>query len=282
MNTPTQSERARIRLIVIALAVLLPVALLWSSLTVTIDSGHAGLTFHTFGDGVDPEAEPMSSGFHFKAPWDDVYQYEVRQMELFEHLEVLSSNLLKITMDMTVFYQPDYVNLGYLEVERGRLYESKVIQPAMRSVAREVIAKYLPEEFNTTKREEIQLEIENRLSQKLKDNYIQLNDVLIRNIKLPTTLEQAIERKLQQEQESLEYEFRIEKATKEANRKRIERKRIEAEGIKDFQNIVSQSINDDLLQWKGIEATTELSHSPNSKVVVIGAGDKGLPLILGD
>ena len=277
MNTPTQSERARIKLIFIALAVLLPVALLWSSLTVTIDSGHAGLTFHTFGNGVDPEAEPLNSGFHFKAPWDDVYQYEVRQMELFEHLEVLSSNLLKITMDMTVFYQPDYANLGYLEVERGRLYESKVIQPAMRSVAREVIAKYLPEEFNTTKREEIQLEIENRLSEKLKDNYIQLNDVLIRNIKLPTTLEQAIERKLQQEQESLEYEFRIEKASKEA-----ERKRIEAEGIRDFQNIVSQSINDDLLQWKGIEATTELSHSPNSKVVVIGAGDKGLPLILGD
>ena len=179
------------------------VALLWSSLTVTIESGHAGLTFHTFGDGVDHDAEPMSSGFHFKAPWDEVYQYEIRQQELFEHLEVLSSNLLKITMDMTVFYQPDYANLGYLEVERGRSYEAKVIQPAMRSVAREVIAKYLPEEFNTTKREEIQLEIENRLSEKLKDNYIQLNDVLIRNIQLPTTLEQAIERKLQQEQESL-------------------------------------------------------------------------------
>lgn len=259
------------------LLTVLPVILLWSSLTVTVDSGHAGLTFHTFGNGVDPEAEPMSSGFHFKAPWDEVYQYEIRQQEIFEHLEVLSSNLLKITMDMTVFYQPTYDKLGYLEVERGHLYETKVIQPAMRSVAREVIAKYLPEEFNTTKREEIQLEIENRLSEKLADNYIQLNDVLIRNIKLPATLEQAIERKLQQEQESLEYEFRIEKASKEA-----ERKRIEAEGIRDFQIIVSESINDDLLQWKGIEATTELSHSENSKVVVIGAGDKGLPLILGD
>ena len=259
------------------LLTVLPVILLWSSLTVTVESGHAGLTFHTFGNGVNPDADPMSSGFHFKAPWDEVYQYEIRQQEIFEHLEVLSSNLLKITMDMTVFYQPTYEKLGYLEVERGRHYEAKVIQPAMRSVAREVIAKYLPEEFNTTKREEIQLEIENRLSEKLADNYIQLNDVLIRNIKLPTTLEQAIERKLQQEQESLEYEFRIEKASKEA-----ERKRIEAEGIRDFQIIVSQSINDDLLQWKGIEATTELSHSENAKVVVIGSGENGLPLILGD
>jgi regulator of protease activity HflC (stomatin/prohibitin superfamily) len=179
-------------------------------------------------------------------------------------------------MDMTVFYQPVYDKLGYLETERGSRYKEKVIQPAMRSVAREVIAQYLPEEFNTTKREEIQLEIENRLAEKLSSNYIQLNDVLIRNIELPLTLEQAIERKLQQEQESLEYEFRIEKASKEA-----ERKRIEAEGIRDFQNIVSQSISDDLLQWKGIEATTELAGSNNAKVVVIGSGESGLPLILG-
>ena len=154
--------------------------------------------------------------------------------------------------------------------------KEKVIQPAMRAVAREVIAKYLPEEFNTTKREEIQLEIETRLTEKLSNNYIQLNDVLIRNIELPLTLEQAIERKLQQEQESLEYEFRIEKASKEADRQRIE-----AEGIRDFQNIVSQSISDDLLQWKGIEATTVLANSNNAKVVVIGSGESGLPLILG-
>lgn len=277
MNTPTQKDKAKLRMIAMVMLIVLPVILLWSSLTVTIDSGHAGLIFHTFGNGVNPEAAPMKSGFHFKAPWDDVYQYEIRQQEIFEPLEVLSSNLLKISMDMTVFYQPFYDNLGYLEVERGINYRAKVILPAMKSVAREVISKYLPEEFNTTKREEIQLEIESRLSEKLADNYIQLNDVLIRNIKLPTTLEEAIERKLQQEQESLEYEFRIEKASKEADRKRIE-----AEGIRDFQNIVSQSINDDLLQWKGIEATTELSNSNNAKVVVIGAGENGLPLILGD
>ena len=184
MQTPTQKEKAKLKAIAMLVLTILPIILLWSSITVTIESGHAGLTFHTFGNGVDPEAEPMSSGFHFKAPWDEVYQYEIRQQEIFEPLEVLSSNLLKISMDMTVFYQPDYDNLGYLEVERGMNYREKVIQPAMRSVAREVIAKYLPEEFNTTKREEIQLEIETRLAEKLQDNYIQLNDVLIRNIKL--------------------------------------------------------------------------------------------------
>ena len=276
MSTQYQEERKRIRRVVIIALIILPVILLWSSLTYTIDSGHAGLVFHTFGDGVNPETSAKKSGFHVKAPWDKIYEYEVRQQELFENLEVLSSNLLKIKMDMTVFYQPTYDKLGYLETERGSRYESKVIQPAMRSVAREVIAQYLPEEFNTTKREEIQLEIETRLEEKLSNNYIQLNDVLIRNIELPLTLQQAIERKLQQEQESLEYEFRIEKASKEA-----ERKKIEAEGIRDFQNIVTQSITEELLQWKGIEATTILSESNNSKVIVIGSGESGLPLILG-
>ena len=194
-----------------------------------------------------------------------------------EALEVLSSNLLKINMDMTVFTQPQYENLGRLEIERGRNYEEKVIRPAMRSVAREVIAKYLPEEFNTTKREQIQLEIKNQLANKLAENYIQLNDVLIRNIQLPTTLEQAIERKLQQEQESLEYEFRLEKAQKEADRLRIE-----AAGIRDFEEIISKGLSDKLLKWKGIEATKEIAKSNNTKIVVVGGGEDGLPLILGD
>ncbi|MGA0434378.1 MAG: prohibitin family protein [Flavobacteriales bacterium] len=264
------------RLLIVAL-LFAPILLLWGSLTVTIPSGHAGLLFHTFGDGVDPNEEPMNSGFHFKAPWNKVYQYEIRQKERMEQLEVLSSNLLKIEMDMTVFYQPDFNQLGLLEIERGKNYEEKVVVPAMRSVAREVIAKYLPEEFNTTKRDEIQQEIDERMKEKLSENYLQLNDVLIRNIRLPMKLEEAIERKLQQEQESLEYEFRLEKASKEA-----ERMRIEAEGIRDYQEIVSRGISQELLKWKGIEATSALANSTNTKVVVIGSAKDGLPLILGD
>lgn len=270
-------DRRRLRGLLVALIVFLPVVFLWGSLTVTIPSGYAGLTFHTFGEGVDPTEVPMTSGFHLKAPWNKVYKYEVRQTEQLESLEVLSSNLLKINMEMTVFTQPVYEKLGYLETERGRNYESAVIRPSMRSVAREVIAKYLPEEFNTTKREQIQIEIQDQLSKKLAANYVQLNDVLIRNIQLPKTLEQAIERKLQQEQESLEYEFRLEKAQKEADRLRIE-----AAGIRDFEEIISKGLSDKLLKWKGIEATKEISKSNNAKVIIVGGGDAGLPIILGN
>jgi len=271
-----QPNPQSMRRILILTLVLAPILLLGGSLTVTIPSGHAGLLFQTFGQGVDPEAKPMNSGFHFKAPWNKVYTYEIRQKERLEHLEVLSSNLLKIEMDVTVFYQPDVNSLALLEIERGKNFEQKVVVPAMRSVAREVIAKYLPEEFNTTRRDEIQKEIDERMREKLSENYLTLNDVLIRNIQLPRKLEEAIERKLQQEQESLEYEFRLEKASKEAARMRIE-----AEGIRDYQEIVSRGISKELLKWKGIEATSALASSPNSKVVVIGNAEDGLPLILG-
>ena len=266
-----------LRLIALVSGAFVAILISWSSITYTIPSGHAGLIFKTFSGGIDPTEAPVGQGFHFKAPWDRIVIYEVRQKEMQQKLDVLSSNLLKIQLDMTVFHEPVYEDLGKLEIERGRGYEEAVIVPSMRSVSREVFAKYLPEEINTSKREEIQIEIQDRLREKLALNFIQLNDVLIRNIRLPQTLEEAIERKLQQEQESLEYEFRLEKETKEA-----ERKRIEAEGIRDFQEIVSEGISDELLRWKGIEATQKLAESPNSKVVVVGGGEDGLPIILGN
>ncbi len=272
MNNP-----ARMRLIAIGSGIFIAFLISWSSITVTIPSGHAGLIFRTFDGGIKPTEVPMGQGFHFKAPWDRIVVYEVRQNESQQKLSVLSSNLLKIELDMTVFHQPVLSDLGALEVERGRGYEENVIVPSVRSVSREVIAKYLPEEINTSKREKIQDEIQDRLREKLAANFIQLNDVLIRNIRLPQTLEAAIERKLQQEQESLEYEFRLEKESKEAQRKRIE-----AEGIRDFQDIVSEGISDELLRWKGIEATQNLAESPNTKVVVVGGGEDGLPIILGN
>lgn len=256
---------------------LLLILIFWSRITITIESGQAGLIYRTFGDGIDPLDQPMGQGFHLIAPWDKVVVYEVRQTETSEKLTVLSSNLLDIQLDVTVFHQPDFTKLGFLEVERGKNYVNAVVIPIMRSATREILAQYLPEEINTTKREAIEMEIFEEVKKKLSENYVQLNDILIRDITLPEKLRASIERKLQQEQESLEYEFRIEKETKEA-----ERKRIEAEGIQNFQRIVTQSISDKLLRWKGIEATEKLASSDNAKIVVVGNSKDGLPLILGD
>lgn len=256
---------------------LLLVIMFWSRITINIQPGHAGLLYHTFGKGINPDEMPMGQGFHILAPWNKVVIYEVRQNEKSETLSVLSSNLLDIQLDMTVFFQPVGSELGYLHNQRGENYVNDVVIPVMRSVAREVLAQYLPEEINTTKRAEIEQEIFDGCSEKFAENYVQLNDILIRNINLPDKLRASIEKKLQQEQESLEYEYKLIKETKEA-----ERKKIEAEGIQNFQRIVTQSITKDLLKWKGIEATEKLANSTNAKIVVIGSAKDGLPIILGD
>jgi len=274
MNQQPQFDLKKLRPIiymVIAVIFLLSVGKFW----VTIDSGYSGVLYR-LTTGVDVDEPAYGQGLHIILPWNKMHIYEVRQGEKTETMNVLSVNLLEIGLDITTFYQPDINKLGYLDVERGMAYDTKVVIPVMRSVVREVIAKYLPEEINSTKREIIKKEIMDEATATLADNYVQLNDILIRNINLPEKLKSSIEKKLQQEQEALEYEFKIDKERLEADRKRIE-----AQGIQDFQKIITQSINDKLLRWNGIEATLKLAESNNAKVIVVGSGKDGLPLILG-
>ena len=146
----------------------------------------------------------------------------------------------------------------------------------MRSAARSVVGRYTPEQIYSTKRDVIQEEIFEETKKLLDEKYVQLNQVLIRSVTLPPTIKSAIESKLKQEQEALEYEFKLEKAAQEA-----ERQRVEAEGKAAANSILSASINDKILREKGIEATLKLAESPNSKVVIIGGND-GMPIILGD
>lgn len=244
---------------------------------VTIDSGEAGVLFKTFGEGVVVDEPPMAEGFHIVAPWNKVYVYEVRQQELFEKMKVLSSNGLEIQIDASAWYEPVYNDLGNLHQSLGQNYLQRVIQPAIRSAARSVVGRYTPEQLYSSKRDAIQDEIYEETKKILEKQYVQLNEVLVRDVTLPNTIKDAIERKLKQEQESLEYEFRLVTAAKEA-----EKVIIEAEGKAESNRILSASLTDKILQDKGIDATMKLAESPNSKVIVIGAGDSGLPIILGN
>ncbi|WP_435579294.1 prohibitin family protein [Gilvibacter sp.] len=242
---------------------------------VRIEAGYAGVLYETLSGGVDPNKPAMKQGLNFVMPWNEVIEYEVRQQEVSEKMDVLSSNGLEIELDASVLYQPDASQLGKLHNEKGENYLSRLVQPAIRSAARSVVGRYTPEQLYSTKRDAIQDEIFAETKKILDEEYIQLNRVLVRDVTLPPTIKDAIERKLKQEQESLEYEFRLEKAEKEA-----ERQRIEAEGKATANRILSASLTDKILQEKGIQATLELSKSPNSKMVIIGSGDDGLPLIL--
>jgi len=256
-------------------AILLVVVLAKSA--VTIDSGEAGVLFETFGEGVVVDEPPMGEGFHIVAPWNKVYIYEVRQQELFEKMKVLSSNGLEIQIDASAWYEPVYKDLGNLHQSLGQNYLQRVIMPSIRSAARSVVGRYTPEQLYSSKRDAIQDEIFEETKKILEKQYVQLNEVLVRDVTLPNTIKEAIERKLKQEQESLEYEFRLESARKEA-----EKVIIDAKGKAESNRILSASLTDKILQDKGIEATVKLSESPNSKVIVIGSGDSGMPIILGN
>lgn len=248
-----------------------------SKSTVTIDSGQGGVMYKPFGGGVVTDRPAMSEGFHIVAPWNSVIVYEVRQQEFKEAMKVLSSNGLDITLELSAWYQPMQTKLGSLHKEKGQDYLERVIKPSIRSAARSVVGRYTPEQIYSSKRDAIQEEIFAETKKILDEQYVQLNSVLVRDVTLPPTIKTAIENKLKQEQEFLEYEFTIQKAQKEA-----ERQRIDAEGKATANRILNESLTDNILKEKGIQATIELAKSPNAKVIVVGSGKEGLPLILGN
>ena len=245
---------------------------------VNIGYGEAGVLFKTFGGGVVTDEPAIGEGFHIIAPWNKVYLYNVKQQEVFEsQMQVLSSNGLEISLDVSVLYQPQIEKLGLLHQTKGSNYLDIVIVPNIRAVARSVVGRYTPEKLYSTKRDAIEEEIYEELKNGVESQYVQINDVLVRDVTLPNTIKQAIERKLSQEQQSLEYEFRLESARKEADKVRID-----AQGKADANRILNSSLTTNILRDKGIEATMKLAESPNSKVIVIGSGKDGLPIILGN
>lgn len=261
--------------IVPAFAVFLFIILFSSRLFVKINAGEAGVQYDLIsGLKVD---HVYDQGLKIIAPWNKMFVYSTRIQEDRSTMEVLSANGLTITTELSYRYMPITEEIGYLHNEVGENYHQRIVIPEIRSATREVIGKYLPEELYSSKRDSIQTEIFDLAAKRIKEKHIELDAVLIRDVGLPEKLKQAIERKLEQEQVALEYEFRLDRAEKEA-----ERQRIEAEGKATANKILSASLTDKILMEKGIDATLKLSESPNSKVIVVGSGDSGLPIILGN
>jgi prohibitin 1 len=273
-GNPGRFNTAIFRNIIIGVTAIVLLVVFSSASFITIEAGQKGVLFKKFGGGLDKE-KTYNQGFHIVAPWNTMFIYNVRKQQEAETMDVLSSNGLSISVDVSIIYRPKETMVGFLHDLIGTDYFNTIIIPEIRSSARKIIGRYTPEELYSTKREIVQTEIFEETTKTLEQNHIILDAILIRSVTLPPTIKTAIESKLKQEQESLEYEFRIQKEKKEA-----ERKAIEAQGIQNFQKIVTEGISDKLLTWKGIEATNELAKSPNSKVIVVGSGKNGLPIIL--
>jgi regulator of protease activity HflC (stomatin/prohibitin superfamily) len=264
--------------VIIVVAVLVGGLVLSNSTFLTINAGEAGVLFKRFSGGLEKEAI-YGQGFHVVAPWNTMYIYNVKEQTAEESMKVLDRNGLSMSVDISVRFNPFQDKIGYVHERFGKAYVQTLVIPEVRSAVRQVMGRYSAEEIYSTKRTEVEqniiTEAETTLSSS--ENNIRMNALLIREVELPQNIKQAIENKLQQEQEALAYRFRLDKEKSEA-----ERKRIGAEGEAAANKIINSSLTDALLRMRGIEATIELSKSPNAKVIVIGSGADGLPLILGN
>lgn len=241
---------------------------------ITIPPGHKGVKFKRFAGGINKE-KVYEQGFHVVMPWDNMIVYDIRINEGYGEMDVLSKNGLSIQVELSYRYQPAADQIGYIHDEIGAQYADRILKPEIRSATREVIGKYLPEELYSTKREAIQDEIFTMTSEAVSPKYITMDAILIRSVKLPEKLKAAIEQKLEEEQLAFQFDFKLERERKEA-----ERKIIEAQAKADANRILNASLSANILKDKGIEATLELAQSPNSKVVIVGGGSNGLPLII--
>lgn len=260
-------------LIVVAFIVLIAIS---SSLFYTIQPTERAVIFYPFGKGLD-KMSVIEQGTHMKAPWNEVFVYKVNEMSNDENMDILDKNGLSIHIDVTVRYYPIPEKIGFIHEKFTRDYVNVLVIPEVRSTVRQVMGRYTAEEIYSTKRAEVEAAIRSESEKILSANNVNATAVLIRSIVLPEQIKAAIENKLQQEQEALAYQFRLDKEKSEA-----ERKRIAAEGESRANNIINNSLSDKLLKMRGIEATLELAKSPNSKVVIVGSGKDGLPMILGN
>ncbi|MEZ5072607.1 MAG: prohibitin family protein [Bacteroidales bacterium] len=212
---------------VVAIVVLLLV--FGSQMFYVLKPGERAVVFKKFGMGLDKD-DILAPGFHVIAPWNDMIRYDVKEQKSEETMDVLDKEGLSINVDVTIIFNPFYDKIGFLHESIGASYVSVMVIPNVRSSVRAVTGRYTAEEIYSTKRAEVETEIIEATRKALALKNIEMKDLLIRSITLPEKIKQAIESKLQQQQEALAYQFRLDREKSEA-----ERKRIEAQGIADLQ-----------------------------------------------
>jgi len=269
----TFGRRMRLYLLVLLIGIGIGLGLFWNRIVITVHSGEAGVLYR-WSNGTEMD-EIYGEGLHIIWPWNVMTVYNVRLQTRERGYTMLTKGGLPIELEIAVRYQPDLRMLPLLHVTVGPDYLNKILFPETEAVLRRAVGQYTPEQVYTSDRGFLETIVVSSLTN-TEDRYVIVDDVLVRSVKLPTTVRDAVERKLTLSEEQKAYEYRI-----GIERKEAERKAIEADGIRSYQNIIKQSLTADLLRWQGIQATRDLAASPNSKTVVIGSGPDGLPLILG-
>ena len=258
--------------IVIMLGLVIALVILWFRIVIIVEAGQAGVLFRLLtGTQID---YVYSEGLHIISPLNTMYKYEVRKQVALHEFDILTSRGMTVHLALAIRYQPEMELLGMLHQRIGPDYLKRVIVPQIESVMRRQLGSYTAEDIYTNKEGLLTNTILLALDE-VGRNFVKMDDIIIRSIQMPATIKAAIEDKLSQEELLKSYEYRVQTAEREA-----ERKTIEGRGISAYNDLVTKSLNENILKNAGIDATKELAKSNNAKIIVIGSGKDGLPLIL--
>jgi regulator of protease activity HflC (stomatin/prohibitin superfamily) len=263
-------HRPHVRVVGLGLLAVVALAILGMNSVACVRTGHVGVVT-MFGRVT---GTTMSEGIHLVNPLARVHELDVKTQEVKERAVVPSKEGLIMGLEASVLYHLDPAHAAGMYQRVGTGYRDVLLVPNFRSAIRAVTAANLASTLYSDAREAVARQILADLQAQVQPRGVVIENVLLRDLQLPDTLKRAIEAKQQAQQEAQRMEFVLQRERQEA-----ERKRVEAQGIKDFQNVVSEGISDKLLEWKGIEATIELARSQNAKIVVVGNTKTGLPLI---
>lgn len=254
------------------------------SSAIVVPAGNVGVQVF-FGNVQD---DALESGFHVVNPLMEINNMDVRtqaytmsavheegQKQRDDAIEVLTSDGLTLKLEVTVQYRllPSAAPVVYKSV--GEDYNEKVVRPEIRSALRDKAVNYVSTDLYSIKREDFVARVKTLLEDAFKKRGLMLEGVLLRDVTLPQSVQLSINAKISAQQDAQKMEFVLQKESQEADRKRIE-----AQGIQDYQKIVALSLSQQILEWKGIEATEKLAESQNAKIIIIGNSKNGLPLVL--
>lgn len=260
--------------IIFLILFILLLSALYPAIVRLIPAGAAGVIYKPLSGGTMVD-RVYGEGLHVKYPWDTLYVYNIRIQTILHDFTVLTQEGLAVTLRLAIRFRPEPDMIGELHKHVGPNYAETIIVYQIESVLRKRLGSEHPEDIYNNEAG-ILTSVLADAADEVGQRYVKINDVIIREVVLPPEISSAITDKLVHQQREAAYVFRLGAQEQEADRMRIE-----AQGIRDYQETVNETLNDQLLTWRGIQATVDLAKSNNSKVVVIGAGDQGLPLILG-
>ncbi len=259
--------------VLLGMALTFSIVIFWNRVIIWIETGEGGVLYRPFQGGTVTD-QVFTEGIHLLLPYNRMTHYNARIQIIRHEFDVLTSRGLPVSLKIAVRYRPIFELLGVLHQRVGPDYPNKIILPQIESVLRKGLGTHSPEEIYTNKNL-LLTGLVRRAIEEIGRKFVIVDDIIIREVRLPPEVKKAIEDKLVEEQRFLSYNFRLQAETQEA-----ERKRIESGGIRDYAENIAATMSEKVLRWHGVQATLKLAQSPNAKVVVIGGGQDGLPLVL--